>query len=137
VTATPVEVLLRAAQLGVKLGRRPSGKLTFDPANRCPPDFVAELQAFKETLLALLGLPFVMVFSEALGQMIFFCQDEATKEILIEAGADEWSIYTRDELQILVAQNRVAPLSQDDLKKFTLSNARSTRGLRNKAMPKQ
>jgi len=43
--------------------------------------------------------------------------DEATKEILIEAGAEPWSIYTRDELQRLVARNRIAPLSQDDLKK--------------------
>jgi hypothetical protein len=44
-----------------------------------------------------------------LGDTIFFCQDEATKEILIAAGAEPWSIYTRDELQTLVAQNRVAP----------------------------
>jgi hypothetical protein len=60
-------------------------------------------------LLALLGLPFIMVYSEALGETIFFCQDEDTKATLIEAAAEPWGIYTRSELQILVAQNRVAP----------------------------
>lgn len=44
-------------------------------------------------------------------------EDEDTKTALIEAGTEPWSIYTLDELQILVAQNRIAPLSQDDLKK--------------------
>jgi len=36
---------------------------------------------------------------------------------LIEAGADECSIYTRDELRVLVEQNRVAPLSAAELRK--------------------
>jgi hypothetical protein len=116
-TTTPAEVLLRAAQLGVKLGQRPSGKLTFDPADRCPPDFVATLQAFKQPLLALRRLPFVLVDSEAVGELLFFCQDEATKEALVEAGAEPWSVYTRAELQILVAQNRVAPFSDAELRK--------------------
>jgi hypothetical protein len=74
-------------------------------------------RAHKWHLLSSLQLPFVMVFSEALGETIFFCEDEHTKSALVEAGAEPWSIYTRDELQVLVAQNRVAPLSQDDLKK--------------------
>jgi hypothetical protein len=52
-----------------------------------------------------------------LEQTIFFCGDEATKAALIEVGADEWSIYTKDELRVLVAQNRVAPLSPDELRK--------------------
>jgi hypothetical protein len=58
-----------------------------------------------------------MVFSETLGETIFFCQDEITKAALVEAGGEPWSIYTRDELQTLVAQNWVAPLAEDDLKK--------------------
>jgi hypothetical protein len=58
-----------------------------------------------------------MVFSEALGETIFFCQDEATKEALVEAGAEPWSIYTKDELRILVAQNRIAPFSDAELRK--------------------
>ena len=52
-----------------------------------------------------------------MGELLFFCQDEETKEILIGNGAEPWSVYTRDELQILVAQNRVAPLSDDELRK--------------------
>ena len=43
--------------------------------------------------------------------------DEATKRALIEAGASEWSIYTRDELRILCEQNRIAPLSIAELRK--------------------
>ena len=43
--------------------------------------------------------------------------DEPTKTALVEAGAEPWSIYTRDELRILVAQNRVAPLSHAELRK--------------------
>jgi len=38
--------------------------------------------------------------------------------MLTEAGAEAWSIYTRAELQILVEQNRIEPLSRADLKKL-------------------
>jgi hypothetical protein len=75
-------------------------------------------RAHKWHLLSSLRLPFVMVFSEALGETIFFCEDERTKEALIQAGASEWSIYTRDELRILIAQNRIAPLSVAELRKL-------------------
>jgi len=74
-------------------------------------------RAHKWHLLSSLQLPFVMVFSEALGETVFFCEDEVTKEALVEDGAEPWSVYTRDELQILVAQNRVAPLSDAELRK--------------------
>ena len=30
----------------------------------------------------------------------------------VAAGAEPWSVYTRNELRILVAQNRVKPLTQ-------------------------
>ena len=56
-----------------------------------------------------------MVFSQILGETIFFCEDEHTKTALVEAGADEWSIYTRPELRILVAQNRAKPFLTDEL----------------------
>lgn len=60
-----------------------------------------------------------MVKSKALGgDRVLFCEDEDTKAALIEAGAEPWSIYTRDELRLLVAQNRVAPLSQAELGKL-------------------
>ena len=84
---------------------------------KCPLDFVETLKTYKGRLLNLLRLPFVMVFSETLGETIFFCEDDDTRNCLIEAGAEEWSIYTRDELRILCEQNRVAPLSPDELRK--------------------
>ena len=54
---------------------------------------------------------------ERLGEDLLFCRDEDTKATLIEAGAEPWSVYTRDELQVLVAQNRIKPLTQADLNK--------------------
>src|SRR5262249_34251558 len=76
---------------------------------------MSAVEAHKWHLLSLLRLPFVMVFSEALGETFFFCEDEHTKSALIEAGASEWSIYTRDELRILMEQNRIAPLTVSEL----------------------
>jgi len=112
-----IGILQRAADLGIKLAFEAPNTLTYEPIENCPKDFVAILKAHKSALLALLRLPFVMVFSEILEETIFFCEDEDTKAALVEAGAEPWSIYTRDELQILVAQNRVAPLTQAELRK--------------------
>jgi hypothetical protein len=114
----------------LKLGVELPETLTVQPDFRCPPDFTMTLREHKRLLLPLLSLPFVMLFSETLGETIFFCEDERTKNDLTQAGASEWSIYTRDELRILIAQNRVAPLTFSELKllhafKRTF-NARST-----------
>ena len=116
-TTTTIEVFQKAAELGLKLGFEPPDTLTLQPASRCPAEFAEALKAHKPALLALLRLPFVMVFSETLGETIFFCADEATKAALIEAGADCWSIYTRAELRTLCEANRIAPLSADELRK--------------------
>ena len=83
-----------------------------------PKSFADTLRDHKSQLLPLLQLPFCMVFSESLGETIFFCEDEATKAALVEAGADEWSIYTCDELRLLVAQNRAKPFLPDELCKL-------------------
>jgi hypothetical protein len=112
-----IQVLQRGADLGLKLGVELPDTLTFQPVENCPPDFAKTLKAHKSHLLPLLTLPFVMVFSEALEETIFFCEDEETKEALVEAGAEPWSIYTRNELRILVAQNRIAPFTQAELRK--------------------
>jgi hypothetical protein len=114
-TATTIEVLQKAAEYGLKLGFEPPDTLTFQPANRCPIEFAITLQAHKPRLLALLRLPFCMVFSEILGETLFFAEDEATKAALVEAGAELLSIYTKDELRILVAQNRAKPFLPDEL----------------------
>ena len=81
-------------------------------------EFAITLKAHKPQLLTLLGLPFVMVYSEVLKETIFFCEDEETKAALVEAGADPWSIYTKDELRVLIAQNRAKPFLPDELCKL-------------------
>ena len=114
---TTVEVFQKAAELGLKLGFEPPDTLTLQPASRCPPEFADTLRAHKPQLLVLLSLPFVMVYSETLEETVFFCHDEATKAALVQAGADSFAIYTKPELATLVEQNRVAPLSADELRK--------------------
>jgi hypothetical protein len=56
-----------------------------------------------------------MVFSQILGETIFFCGDEHTKTALVEAGAAEWSIYTREELRVLIEQHRRKPITAAEL----------------------
>ena len=116
-TLTPIQVLQEASELRLTLGFEPPDTLAVKPANRCPKDFVPVLKAHKPALLALLKLPFVMVDSQILGETIFFAEDEATRGALVQAGASEWSIYTRAELQTLCVQNRVAPLTAAELRK--------------------
>jgi hypothetical protein len=115
-TQTPISVLKEAADRGLRLEAQPDG-LHIIPGEHCSPAFEETLRAHKPHLLALLRLPFVMVESQILEETIFFCADEATKAALIQAGADEWGIYTRSELRTLCEQNRVAPLSPDEVRK--------------------
>jgi hypothetical protein len=113
---TTIEVLGKAAGFGLKLGFEPPDTLTVQPVNRCPHDFMETLRSYKPRLLTLLALPFVMVRSRALdGEILFFCQDEQTKIALQEAGAEPWSIYTKEELRILVEQNRIKPFTEVEL----------------------
>jgi hypothetical protein len=116
---TSIEVYQKAAELGLSLVADKGNVLTVRPAERCPPEFTETLRAHKWHLLAMLQWPFVMVESKALGgEVIFFCEDEATKAALVEAGALALSIYTRDELQILLEQNRIKPFTQGELLKL-------------------
>src|SRR6478672_8384860 len=103
-TETPVSVLKEAAERGLRLEAQPDG-LHVNPGEHCSPAFEETLRELKPQRHVVLGLPFVMVHSETLEETIFCCADDATKAALIEAGADEWSIYTKDELRVLVAQN--------------------------------
>ena len=116
-TKTPISVLKETAAHGLRLEEQPDG-LHVIPGEHCSPAFEETLRAYKPQLLALLRLPFVMVYSNALQETVFFCEDEATKAALMEAGADFFSIYTCAELRVLAAQNRVAPLSQAELRKL-------------------
>jgi hypothetical protein len=114
---TPISILEQAADLGLRLAFIPPDTLDVKASGLWPQSFADTLRENKPELLELLQLPFVMVFAETLEQDVFFCADEATKAALIEAGAEEWSIYTKDELRVLVAQNRVAPFSDTELRK--------------------
>ena len=114
---TPIEILRKAADLGLRLAFIPPDTLDIKASGPWPQSFADTLRDHKPQLLALLRLPFVMVFSETLKETVFFCADDDTRAALIEAGASEWSIYTRDELRVLVEQNRVAPLSPAELRK--------------------
>ena len=116
-TDTPIAILQKAADLGLKLAFTPPGNLDVKASGPWPKDFADTLRLHKVQLLALLRLPFVMVESQILEETIFFCADEPTRPALIAAGADEFSIYTRDELRTLCEQNRVAPLSAAELRK--------------------
>jgi len=116
-TLTPIAVLEEAGEHGLRLEAH-KNDLHVIPGNRVPTDFVPVLKAYKPQLLALLRLPFVMAYSKAIGETIFFCDDESTKRVLVGAGGDAWSVYTRDELRVLVAQNRAKPLLPDELCKL-------------------
>ena len=111
---TALELIAEAEKQGLTI-KATGNYLDVIPGRLCPADFAQKLRAHKPALLALLRLPFVMVFSEVLGETIFFCKDETTKDALVEAGAEPWSIYTRDEQRILVAQNRAKPFLPDEL----------------------
>ena len=116
---TAMELVTEAEQRGLTL--KPAGNyLEVVPRRLCTPDFAEELRAHKPQLLALVqtkGVTWIEVFSECIGETIFFCLDENTKAALLEAGASEWSIYTKTELRTLCAQNRIAPLSNAELRK--------------------
>jgi hypothetical protein len=112
---TPIEVFCRATELGLKLGVRPGKKLTVQPIKACPPDFLETLRESKGWLLIMLQWPFCMVYSQTLQQRIFFCEDEDTKGALVEAGAQECTIYTCKELRLLVEQHRREPITAAEL----------------------
>jgi hypothetical protein len=116
-TMTPIQVLQKACDISLQLGFEPPDTLTVEPARFCPAEFAEVLKAHKPALLALLKLPFVPVFSQILQETLFFAENHGTRAALVEAGAEPWRIYTKDELRILVAQNRVAPLSPAELRK--------------------
>ena len=111
---TPVDVLQEAARRGLSLSVN-GQKLRVSPARLLTPDFAETLKAHKCDLFSMLRWPFLMVQSESLGETIFLCQDEDTGKSLKHAGASPWNVYTRNELRILMAQNRTAPLTVSEL----------------------
>jgi hypothetical protein len=115
-TETSIAILQKAADLGLALSFTPPDTLNVKASGPWPKSFADTMRIHKPQLLALLRSPFCMVFSESLGETVFFCADEAAKTALVEAGAEEWSIYTKDELRTLCVQNRVAPFTPTELR---------------------
>jgi hypothetical protein len=107
--------------MGLTLRAKEGGRLGYKPERLCPAEFRQQLAEYKPLLLPLLstkGKTWTEVYSQHLGEIIYLCADEHTKASLVEAGASELSIYTRDELRTLAAQNRIAPLSGEELRKL-------------------
>src|SRR5438128_66218 len=97
---TAFDVLSESHQRGVTVWAKDNGKLGFKPERLCSPELREKLSAHKPQLLALLqtkGITWIEVFSERIGETIFFCKDEETKAALVDAGASERSIYTKAE----------------------------------------
>jgi len=115
---TAWDLITKARQLGLTLWAKDNGKLGFKPERLCPPEFREQLSAHKPQVLALLqtkGVTWIEVFSQRIGETLFFCDDEDTRDALVEGGAFAWQIYTRGELRTLTAQNRIAPLTDAEL----------------------
>jgi hypothetical protein len=117
-TDTPIGILQKADSLGLALRFTPPDTLDVKASGPWPKSFADTLRTYKPQLLDLLRLPFVMVFSQILEETVFFCADEPTKAALVAAGAEEWSIYTKEELRTLCEQNGVAPLTATELKQL-------------------
>ena len=68
----------------------------------CPDELKAAIRHHRDALMALLARTFVLVRSDTVGETVAFVPDVASREALIEAGADPGIIYARAELQQLV-----------------------------------
>jgi hypothetical protein len=96
-----VEVLLRVAAIDGRLGVA-GDKLRMLLPNDCASDLKDAIRQHKSVLLEVLQLTFVVVQSGALSATVFFVPDEATKEKLVTAGAEQGSIYSAAELEELI-----------------------------------
>ncbi len=98
---TPIEVLLSVVAIDGRLGLAGDKLRMLLPAD-CTPDLKDEIRRHKPALLELLRLTFLIVRSNALDTIVLFAPNEATKASLAAAGAEDGSIYTAAELEILV-----------------------------------
>jgi hypothetical protein len=98
---TPVDVFLAVAGIGGRLGVADDRLRMLLPAD-CPPELKGAIRQHKSALLELLRLDFLVVRSDTLDATVFWTPDEASKEALAAAGAEQGSIYTASELEQLV-----------------------------------
>jgi hypothetical protein len=95
------DVLIEAVKRGLSLAVR-DDRLSIIPDYLLTADFANLLRAHKPELLQLLTLPFVIVQSEVLNEIVVFVPDEETRDQLVSSGAKPGSIYTRAELAALM-----------------------------------
>ena len=107
------DVLLEAVARGLTVSIR-GDRLAVKPDSALTRDLTDMLRTHKPELLQLLNLPFLVVQSEVLNDIVVFAGDHQTKEKLVAAGAEPASIYMRSELTVLV-KHRV---SADELRKL-------------------
>ena len=82
------QLAAEAKQRGLTL-RAVGNYLDVIPARPCPPDFAEKLRAHKPPLLTLLqtkGATWIEVFSERIGETLFFCKDELTSQRTFRLG---------------------------------------------------
>jgi hypothetical protein len=107
------DVLVEAVKNGLSLAVRDDW-LGVSPESLLTPDVEDMMRAHKPELLRLLTLPFILVQSKLLNEIVFFVLDDETKGKLVSFGAQPGNVYTRAELVILVKE-QVTP---DELLKF-------------------
>lgn len=99
--STPIQTLLAVSAIGGRLGIAGENLRMLLPAN-CPAELKAAIRQKKSELIALLRLNFLVVHSEAVNGTVLWAADESTKEALIATGASPGTIYTPEELKLLV-----------------------------------
>src|SRR5262245_2955815 len=104
---TPVGILLSVVSIGGSL-RLVDSELRMALPLNCPSELKDTIRHHKSALVDLMGLTFVVVWSEVLNTIVFFAADEATAESLVSAGAERGIIYTRAELEALVRERVTA-----------------------------
>jgi hypothetical protein len=104
---TPAQVLLAVACIEGRLSAVGDKLRVLLPAD-CSPELKEAIRQHKRAILSLMKLSFLIVRSDVLNSMVIFVPAEATKELLVAAGAEPGSIYTRGELEILV-RSRITP----------------------------
>jgi hypothetical protein len=97
---SPIGVLLAVLSVGGSLRIDENGVLKAILPLNCP--LKESIRHHKARLIELLNLVFLIVQSDAVNAPLFWTPDAATKQVLIEAGADPGICYTVAELGQLV-----------------------------------
>ena len=97
---TPVQILGDVRAIGGNLSIAGDQLRVLLPVD-CSSKLKGEIREHKAALLRLLGVKFLVVWSQLLKETVFFVADDQTKERLVASGAERGGIYTRAELAVL------------------------------------